>query len=111
MAKQKVVEGPDISVSALCRDLRHAWEVVGDTVLIEQQGQVKHFARTLRCWRCETDRIDEYKISNVALSRVRTRYSYIPGYQIKGGIKVADIRFRLFQNIPMVKAEDVQHAE
>ena len=105
MAKNKQAE-PDISVSALCRDLRHAWEIAGDTILIEQKGQVRHFARTLRCWRCETERIDEYKISNVALSRVRSRYLYVAGYNIKGGIKIADLRFRLFQNIPMVKQEE-----
>jgi len=106
MAKQRQVEGPDISVSASCRDLRHSWESVGDTILIEQKGQVRHFARTLRCFRCETERWDEYKISNVALSRVRTRYSYIPGYQIKGGISIADLRFRLFKDAQMVPMEE-----
>ena len=105
MAKEKQAEA-DITVSAACRDLRHAWDAVGDTVIIEQKGQVKHFARTLRCFRCETERIDEYKISNVALTRVRSRYLYIPGYHIKGGIKIADLRFRLFQNAPMIKQED-----
>lgn len=92
----------DISVSAACRDLRHAWDAIGDTILIEQNGQVRHFARTLRCFRCETERVDEYKISNVALQRVRTRYIYIPGYHIKGGIKVADLRFQLFKDAQMV---------
>lgn len=96
----------DISVSAACRDLRHSWDVIGDTVLIEQKGQVRHFARTLRCHRCETERVDEYKISNVALARVRSRYNYIPGYQVKGGIAIAEVRFRLFKDAQMVPKED-----
>lgn len=96
----------NLSVSAACRDLRHGWDVVGDTVLIEEKGQVKHFARTLRCFRCETERIDEYKISSVSLAKVRTRYFYIDGYHITGGVKVADVRFYLFQDAVMVPQED-----
>lgn len=102
MAEQQ----PDISVSAECRDLRHGWEPVGDTVLIEQKGQIRHFARTLRCYRCETERIDEYKISDFALQRVRSRYLYIPGYHVKGGIKIAELRFRLFKDVEMIPIEE-----
>ena len=85
--------------------MRHGWDSIGDVVLIEENGQVRHFARRLRCFRCETERVDEYKISNFALQRVRTRYEYIPGYQIKGGIPVAEVRFRLFKDAQMVPAE------
>jgi hypothetical protein len=95
-----------LAVSQACRDLRHAWDAIGDTILIEQNGQVRHFARTLRCFRCETERVDEYKISNVALARVRTRYFYIPGYQIRGGIELSELRFRLFKDIQMVPQEE-----
>lgn len=95
-----------LAVSGPCRDLRHGWEIIGDTVLIEQSGQVKHFARTLSCFRCGTQRIDEYKISNVALSRVRSRYAYIPGYHIKGGIPIAEVRFHMFKNAVMVQRDD-----
>ena len=89
-----------LSVSAACRDLRHGWDVIGDTILIEQRGQIRHFARTLRCFRCETERIDEYKISDFALQRVRTRYNYIEGYHIKGGVKVADVAVPPVQGRP-----------
>ena len=95
-----------LAVSGPCRDLRHGWETIGDTVLIEQSGQVKHFARTLSCFRCGTRRIDEYKISNVALSRVRSRYEYVSGYHVKGGIPIAEVRFQMFRNAVMVKAEE-----
>ena len=96
----------DLIVSAACRDLRHGWDVIGDTVLIEQKGQVRHFARTLRCFRCETERIDEYKISNFALQRVRTRYNYVPGYHVKGGVPVAEVRYQMFMDAQMVPKED-----
>jgi hypothetical protein len=100
------MSAPDISVSGPCRDLRHAWETSTDIILIEEKGQVRHFARTLVCLRCHTERIDEYKISNVALSRVRTRYVYPKGYQIKGGIPVAEVRFQMFRHAQMIPKED-----
>lgn len=96
-----------LSVSGECRDLRHSWERTGDVVLIEQQGQVKHFARTLQCSRCETVRTDEYKISMVSVARVRSRYSYPDGYRVPGGVKVADVRFAMFRNAPMIKQDEV----
>ena len=98
----------NLGVSGMCRDLRHAWDSIGDTVLIEQQGQVRHFARTLRCIRCETERVDEYKISNIALARVRSRYRYPEKYQIKGGAPIAEVRFHMFRNIQMVALEDTE---
>jgi hypothetical protein len=106
MDETKIAE--TLAVSGMCRDLRHAWDSIGDTILIEQNGQVRHFARTLRCLRCETERVDEYKISTVALTRIRSRYTYVPGYQIKGGIPIADVRFHLFKNAVMVKKRDDQ---
>jgi hypothetical protein len=99
-----------LSISGLCRDMRHSWVSKGDTVLIEQQGQIRHFARTLSCFRCGTERIDEYKISNIALERVRSRYRYVEGYHIKGGMPIAEVRFQMFRNMPMVLAEDVRTA-
>ena len=96
-----------MAVSGVCRDIRHAWEPAGDNVLIEQQGQVRHFARSLQCSRCETVRVDEYKISRVAIARVRTRYWYPENYRVPGGIKVADVRFALFKNAPLIKQDEV----
>lgn len=96
-----------MSVSGVCRDLRHAWEAAGDNVLIEHQGQVRHFARSLECSRCGTVRVDEYKISMVSIARVRTRYVYPENYRVPGGIKVADVRFAMFRNAPMIKKDEV----
>lgn len=96
-----------LAISGPCRDMRHAWFPHGDNILIEESGQVRHFARKLVCARCETLRTDEYKVSRVAVARVRTKYEYPQGYQIKGGVRVADVRFAMFRNIPMTQQEDV----
>jgi hypothetical protein len=89
----------DYSVSITCRDLRHSWERAGDHVLIEQKGQVRHFARTLECVRCECLRIDEYTISGFSLARVRSRYKYPEGYQVPGGLSTEKARFLLFSKM------------
>jgi len=81
--------------------MRHGWKRVGDNVLIEQQGQVRHFERRLECFRCSALRIDEYKISRVSLARVRSRYVYPEGYRVPGGLSVAEARFRLFSQVDM----------
>jgi hypothetical protein len=99
----------DLSVSLECRDMLHAWKGVGDVVLIEQQGQVRHFERKLRCMRCETLRIDEYTISRASLARVRSRYKYPEGYRVPGGLPVAKARWMIFNNADMrAKERDEQ---
>jgi hypothetical protein len=94
-----------LAISGPCRDMRHAWFPEGDYVLIQEQGQVRHFKRVLKCYRCETVRTDEYKVSRVAVARVKTKYEYVQGYQIRGGARVADIRFAMFRDAPMTKEE------
>lgn len=102
-------ELPDLSISIECRDLRHAWERHGtDAVLLQQEGQVRHFARHLHCLRCGTLRIDEYRISRIAIVRVRSRYQYPDGYQVNGGLTVAKARFLLFRDMEMVAEEEVR---
>jgi hypothetical protein len=91
----------DYTVSLECRDLSHAWMSAGDAVLIEQQGQVRHFERRLRCERCETMRFDEYTISNAALARIRSRYAYPDGYRVPGGLSVAKARWMKFSQAKM----------
>jgi hypothetical protein len=97
----------NLAVSADCRDMRHRWERVGDYILIEERGQVRHFKRRLVCDRCGTTRTDEYKISRSAIARVKSYYEYVEGYQIKGGAKVADVRFIMFSQMPMVREDSV----
>ena len=91
----------DLTVSLDCRDMRHGWQRAGDTVLIKQAGQVRHFERKLECFRCGCMRVDEYKITRVALERIRSRYVYPEGYRVPGGLSVADARFKLFSQMDM----------
>ena len=94
------------SVRILCADMRHAWEPVGDTVLVERQGQVRVFTRTLQCLRCETQRVDTYRIAGHAVFRVMARYRYPEGYRVPGGLKIEDVRWALFGKMKMVTKKD-----
>lgn len=96
-----------LAVSGPCRDMRHKWDPAGDIILIEEKGQVRHFKRRLHCGRCGTIRTDEYKISRSALARVRSYYEYPNGYQIRGGVKIADVRFIMFSRAEMVREDTV----
>lgn len=60
----------------LCRDVHHSWTVVGYSTI--GGGAV---ARTLRCERCETERVDEWSLQG---ARIRSYYAYPDGYQFRG---------------------------
>lgn len=100
------------SVSLGCRDLRHQWEKTGDNVIIEERKQVRMFSRRAVCLRCETARVEEFKIAYgpngriTAVGLIRRRYEYVPGYQVKGGLKVADARAMLFEGLEFVRKDD-----
>jgi hypothetical protein len=87
------------SVSLECRDMRHAWRRVGDNILVERKGKIRVFTRTLECPRCETLRIDTYRITAQSVERVHSRYAYPKGYHVKGGLKVGDARYLLFKDM------------
>lgn len=88
-------------ISLLCRDMRHGWNPVGDTVLLEKRGQIRTFSRTLECFRCSTVREDIYEITASGVARVRTAYRYPHGYHVKGGLPVSTVRYLLFKNATM----------
>ena len=94
MTKQQIS-----AISLECRDMRHAWRRAGDNALVERSGKTRVFTRTLECPRCETLRIDTYKITASNVERVHSRYAYPKGYHVKGGLKVGDARFLLFKNL------------
>ena len=82
-----------------CRDLRHSWVRQSDEVLYDE-GNVALFTRTVECARCETLRVDTYKVpmgGRHLLVRVGSRYRYANGYMVKGGYDVAEMRWRLFE--------------
>lgn len=75
----------------LCRDVHHAWEVVGfDTI---GGGMV---ARTASCVRCTTERVDEWTLGG---ARVRSYYRYPEGYQFRGVDMTDDPRMALRREV------------
>lgn len=81
-----------------CRDLRHAWVRENDEVLIETQGQVKLFTRSLVCIRCESVRVDTYRVATRgghALHKIGSKYRYAPHYTVRGGFDVEELRWTL----------------
>lgn len=88
-----------------CRDMRHAWVRDTDEVLIEVQGQVRLFTRTLVCVRCESKRIDTYRVATLGrkhheVVKVGAKYVYAPNYQVKGGFDMSEARWMLFNGYP-----------
>jgi len=82
-----------------CRDLRHSWVRQSDEVLYSE-GNAHLFTRTVLCSRCDTTRIDTYRVppgGRHLLVRVGSRYKYPTGYVVKGGYDVDAMRWRLFQ--------------
>lgn len=82
-----------------CRDLRHAWQRMTDEVLYDA-NHAALFTRSVMCERCETVRIDTYKVPKSGphmLVRLGSRYRYAKDYQVKGGYDVDAMRWRLYQ--------------
>lgn len=82
-----------------CRDMRHAW-ARDDDEFTEHRGRVREFSRVLVCMRCGTTRRDDFVVSHQGghhfITRVGARYRYANGYQIKGGVKIEEMRWDLF---------------
>lgn len=84
---------------AKCRDLRHAWEHVSDEITEKsKRRQVISFKRILECTRCQTQRIDEFKVVGTTLVRRKTKYDYPEGYGLPKGMTLNEIRFNLFKS-------------
>jgi len=94
---QPPITEDELAVSAMCRDLRHAWQ--HDTDVIHPFGS--KFERHLICVRCGTVRIDSFAIDHrhATLTRQGSRYRYAPGYHIRGGVPLSTLRYRLLNLI------------
>ena len=68
-----------------CRDLRHAWKVIG---YYREDGEIR---RQLQCMRCETYGTDRW---TAKAERKHRRYAYAEGYLIQHGRKLKPIDFR-----------------
>jgi hypothetical protein len=84
-----------------CRDLAHAWEHVGDELIVERKRRVQSFSRMLVCTRCTTQRIDSFQVQRDSIEKVKTKYHYPKGYLVQGQgrVPVRIIRWELFQKL------------
>ena len=100
------------TVSLPCRDMRHAWFRAGDNIIIKDGNRVRHFRRRAECQRCGTVKTEEFKVSYgrnnrvVAVALDRRKYDYVQGYQVTGGLKVADARAILFEGLTFTYEDD-----
>jgi hypothetical protein len=70
-----------------CRDMRHAWVTETPYYKIDIEGGIKgalYVERIIACMRCNTKRIEFYRVFKDRLERISSHYSYSEGYQIKG---------------------------
>ena len=78
-----------------CRDLRHSWEYVSE----ERKNGLFH--RMLRCSRCGTERIDQWRFNG---DRHSQRYRYPGDYKLTGApVKPAQVRQAVIANAQRVK--------
>lgn len=70
-----------------CRDIRHAWATEIPYYKVDIEGGTKgalYVERIIACMRCNTKRIEFYRVYKDRLERISSRYAYTEGYQIKG---------------------------
>jgi len=90
--------GPNYPVDYLqCRDLRHAWKLVG---YYRANG---HIVRALVCERCDMDRHDRLWSSGRLAGRT---YTPPEGYYVPGGVELVDVRAELMDRFTIFESED-----
>jgi hypothetical protein len=70
-----------------CRDFRHAWATETPYYKVPIEGGVKnalYVERIIACMRCDSKRVELYRVFKTHLDRIATHYKYAEGYQIKG---------------------------
>lgn len=68
-----------------CRDMRHAWFMVNDYFVAEDDNRI---IRELECTRCHTFRRDSFRATRDGrLIRFGTSYTYPDGYQMKNVLR------------------------
>lgn len=81
----------------MCRDMRHAWATETPYYRIEVEGGVRgalYVERAIACMRCDSRRIEIYRVHEHTLERLASRYAYPKGYQVRGikkGERVQDM--------------------
>ena len=71
----------------MCRDMRHAWMVEVPYFRIDVDGGVRgalYVERAIACMRCDTKRVEMYRVHETRLERLRVHYRYPEGYMVRG---------------------------
>ena len=68
----------------VCRDMRHAWNVLNDFHVVTNGDGSSDVRRELQCMRCETVRRESFENNLYGLSKTSTVYIYPEKYQIHG---------------------------
>lgn len=68
----------------LCRDMRHAWEILNDFHVVATPGGSSDIRRELVCVRCETVRRESFENNLYGLNKTSVAYIYPEKYMIHG---------------------------
>lgn len=93
---EQIAEMGDATLA--CRDLMHAWSVDRPYYRVEVEGGVRggfYVERLKGCLRCDTKRVELYRVFRDRLELLRSHYVYPEGYLIHGLGNARDIRGRI----------------
>jgi len=77
-----------------CRDMRHAWAIDLPYYGVSIEGGVRgalYVERRAGCMRCNTQRIELYRVHKNRLERLSTKYVYPEEYHIRGAKRGDDV--------------------
>lgn len=86
----------------MCRDLRHAWGVDIPFHDVKVQGGprgAQYTERTLGCLRCDSQRLEIYRIHTEWLERLRVSYKYPENYHIRGAKRSDNVQGRVREEL------------
>jgi len=95
----QVAKLPDTMLA--CRDIQHAWAVDVPFYRQRVKGEPRNtmqVTRTVVCMRCETQRVEHYRISKrpdgrlVRMEKISNHYVYPDAYHLRGAGKQAEVR-------------------
>ena len=93
-----------------CRDMRHAWATETPYYKVDVQGGTKgalYVQRAIACMRCNTKRIEFYRVFKDRLERISSHYQYSEGYQIRGVKKGDHVQDRVRRELYSRAMENV----
>lgn len=82
----------------MCRDLRHAWAIdipFHDAPVTGGVRGAKYTERVLGCMRCNSQRIELYRIFRDGLERLRVGYKYPEEYHLHGLKRGENVQARI----------------